>query len=440
MQNLHTFVAVIMAVAAILVATQVFGRLFTYLKQPKVVGEMVAGVLLGPTCFGYFFPEISAELFKKDIMPFLFVLSNIGLSFYMFLVGLEMDFSLFDKKMMKQSALLSAATIITPFLLGGLAGTFYYTIMRGESSNFVSFCIFMGTALAITAFPMLARILEERNLIKTRLGTISLLSASIQDVVSWICLSFVVAAAVTGKYSGGLRTLGLGIVFILIMFFVLRPLLKRVTFYMNKGKVLSTDYLALIILCLLLSALITDYIGLYSVFGGFIFGLIIPRESFITAGISAKLRDYTVLILLPLFFTFSGLNANMLVLGKIGVFLPCLVIILFSFVGKYFSGLLVMKASGFTWRESSAVGGLMNARGLMELLVANVGLMYGVISPTLYSVLILIAIISTSLAMPIYNWSMPSSHKTIFPPILEEEQDLDNGVLSPPIEEEATFI
>jgi Kef-type K+ transport system membrane component KefB len=408
MQNLHIFISVILAITVILISSRLLGKILTLLKQPRVVGEMLAGVLLGPTFVGYFFPDFSAFVFKKELMPFLFVLSNIGLSFYMFLVGLDIDFKLFDKKLMKQSYWLSFSTIVTPFVLGGLAGVMYFTQLRGANVSLLSFSIFMGTALAITAFPMLARILEERNLVKTKIGTLTLLSASMQDVVSWICLSFVTAAALTGSYSGGLKTLGGGALFIFVMFFIIKPILKKLTKRMNKNQILNQEYMALLIVILLLSALVTDYIGLYSVFGGFIFGLIIPRETFITSGISAKLRDFTVIILLPLFFTFSGLNANMLVLGQLSIFFPCLIILLFSFIGKYFSATFVMKTSGFSWRESSAIGGLMNARGLMELLVANVGLMYGVISTTLYSILILIAIISTSLAMPIYNWSMPS--------------------------------
>ena len=405
MQNLHIFISVLVAVIIILIASQLLGKLFTLMKQPKVVGEMVCGVLLGPTCFGYFCPELSKQVFKPDLMPFLFVLSNIGLSFYMFIVAIEIDFSIFDKKLIKNSMVLSASTVIAPFALGIAAGVMYFNELHGTNSNLLTFCIFMGTALAITAFPMLARILHERNLTRTRIGALSLISASIQDVVSWIFLAFVTAYA---KHEGGMAgifTLGGAIVFILIMFFVVKPILKYITDQL-KGETLPQNYLAFIMIVLLLCALTTDYIGLYSVFGGFIFGLIIPRKEFVIREISNKMKDFTVILLLPLFFTFSGLNANMLVLGNLTVFIPCLLILLFSFLGKYVISALVMKQSGFSWRDSSAIGGLMNARGLMELIIANIGLMYGVITPALYSILVLIAIVSTLAAMPIYNFSM----------------------------------
>lgn len=405
MQNLNIFISLLIAVIIILTASQLLGKLFTLMKQPKVVGEMVCGVLLGPSCFGYFCPQLSMQLFKPDLMPFLFVLSNIGLSFYMFIVAIEIDFSIFDKKLVKNSMVLSASTVITPFAFGIMAAIMYFEKLHGNNANMLTFSIFMGTALAITAFPMLARILHERNLTRTKIGALSLISASIQDVVSWIFLAFVTAYAKNEGGMAGIFTLVGAFVFVLIVFFIVKPILKYKTNKLSE-ETLPQSYLAFIIITLLLCALATDYIGLYSVFGGFIFGLIIPRKEFVIKEISTKMKDFTVILLLPLFFTFSGLNANMLVLGELNVFIPCVIILLFSFLGKYGASVLVMKQSGFSWRDSSAIGGLMNARGLMELIIANIGLMYGVITPALYSILILIAIISTLSAMPIYNFSM----------------------------------
>jgi Kef-type K+ transport system membrane component KefB len=406
MQNLHTFIIVISAVILILIASQLTGKLFAILKQPRVIGEMVCGVLLGPTCFGYFAPELSAKVLPPDIMPFLFVLSNIGLSFYMFIVALEIDFEVFDKNLIRSSLLLSASTIIVPFALGTLGGYMFFADLHGENGSLSTFCVFMGAALAITAFPMLARILHERNLAKTRLGALSLISASIQDVVSWIFLAFVTAFAKNEGSSAGIITLIGGILFILLMFFLVKPVLKYITAKLKDETTLPQGYFAFVVIILLTCALLTDYIGLYSVFGGFVLGLVIPRNKFVIKEISGKIKDLTVVLLLPLFFTFSGLNANMLVMKELNVFIPCLLILIFSFIGKYVASTVVMKASGFSWREASAIGGLMNARGLMELIVANIGLMYGVITPVLYSILVLIAIISTLAAMPIYNFSM----------------------------------
>ena len=367
---------------------------------------MISGVLLGPTFFGFFFPELSTKLFAKEIMPFLFVLSNLGLSFYMFLVGAEIDFSKFTKKILKQSSLLSAVAIIFPFIFGTVAAGWYFNLFSGSGISFLAFSVFLGTAFAITAFPMLARILHERNILNTPIGVLTVTSASIQDVVSWILLSFVTASAAQKGLEAGYITLFGGIIFIAIVFFVAKPLLKIIGRRTEKNSGLSQPDFAIIIICLLVAALITDKLGLYSVFGGFILGLAMPRGESFSKALENKLKDVTVIFLLPLFFTFSGLNANMLVLGNLTNLIPTLVIIAFAFLSKYGSATAAMRLSGFSWRESSAIGGLTNARGLMELIVANIGLSYAVITPDLYSVLVLIAILTTLFAMPIYNLSM----------------------------------
>jgi Kef-type K+ transport system membrane component KefB len=406
MNNLETFVSVVTAVVFILIVSHCCGRLFQYLGQPKVVGEMISGVLLGPTCFGYFFPELSASIFGKSVMPFLFVLSNLGLSFYMFLVGSEIDFKQFTKKVMKSSTLLSAVAIIFPFIFGGIAASWYFDVFSMPNISLMSFSIFIGTAFAITAFPMLARILHEKNNLNTHIGVLTLISASIQDVISWILLSFVTAAAANKGMEAGYITLFGGIAFVALVFLIVKPLLKIIGKRSQKNGNLSQMDFAIIVISLLAAALITDKLGLYSVFGGFILGLAVPRDPVFSKGLEMKLKDITVAILLPLFFAFSGLNANMLVLGNLTNFIPTLVIVAFAFISKYGSATIAMKLTGYSWRESSAIGGLTNSRGLMELIVANIGLSYAVISNDLYSILVLIAILTTLFAMPIYNLSM----------------------------------
>lgn len=406
MSNLEVFIKVISAIIFILIASHTCGKLFQYLGQPRVVGEMISGVLLGPTCFGFFFPELSAQIFSKDIMRFLFVISNLGLSFYMFLVGSEIDFNNFTKKVMKRSSLLSAVAVIFPFVFGGIAAVWYYDIFTIPGISFASFFIFLGTAFAITAFPMLARILHEKKILNTPIGILTITSASIQDVVSWILLSFVTASAAHKGVKAGYITLFGGIAFVAIIFLIAKPLLKIIGKRSQKNGFLNQQDFSIIIISLLAAALITDKLGLYSVFGGFILGLAVPRDPVFSKEIESKLKDITVTILLPLFFTFSGLNANMLVLGNITNFIPMVVIVAFAFFSKYASSTIAMKLTGYSWRESSAIGGLTNARGLMELIVANIGLSFAVISKDLYSILILIAILTTLFAMPIYNLSM----------------------------------
>jgi Kef-type K+ transport system membrane component KefB len=434
MQNLHLFIAVLTAVIIVLISTQVFGRLFVLLKQPRVVGEMFAGVFLGPTVIGYFFPDFSVSVFSPAVKPFLFVLSNFGLSIYMFIVGMEVDSHKMEKKLMRHTMVLSLATIIVPFALGIGFGAAYFDLFKGANANPSSFCIFVGSALAITAFPMLARILQENNIVKTKLGTISLLSASIQDVVSWILLSYVTASATNAGSGKTVITVASAIAFFGVMFFVVKPLLKKLLQKVNiKNPQSAQNYMAIVLVLLLVNALVTDAMGLYSVFGGFVTGMVVPRNKELVDYITTKVKDFTVLLLLPLFFAFSGLNANMLVLGKIGFLVPMLIAVGLAFAGKYLSTLFTMKGFGYSWKESSAVGGLINARGLMELIIANLGLMYGIISPELYSVLVLVAVLSTLLAMPIYRASRlkkeaietTASDDTVIVPVGKKERQLE---------------
>lgn len=407
MSNLDVFIKVTIALLVIIVFAQVFGRLIKLIGQPAVVGEMISGVVLGPTVLGYFFPETSASVFSKDIMPYLFVLSNLGLSVYMFLVGAEIDLKLFNKRAVKDASALSIAALVFPFLLGGIAAFWFNDEINSKHIDATALILFLGTAFAITAFPMLARILQEKNIVNTRIGVLSLLSASMQDVVSWILLALVTVMASTHNYMS-VATMVIGAaIYILLLFYIIKPLLSKTAKKIQTDKDLSQGAFAVVIFLLLLSALITDKLGLYSVFGGFIFGLSLPREGVYVQAISSKIKDITVVLLLPVFFAFSGLNANLLVLGELNLWGAACVIILFAFVSKYFSCMFTMRwVSKFSWGESSAIGGLINARGLMELIIANIGLFYGLIDTGLYSILVLVAITTTLAAMPIYNLSL----------------------------------
>lgn len=407
MSNLDIFIKVTIALLVIIAFAQVFGRVIKTVGQPAVVGEMISGVVLGPTVAGYFFPEISGEVFSKDIMPYLFVLSNLGLSIYMFLVGAEIDLELFNKRAIKDASVLSTVAIVVPFVLGAIAAGLFNAEINTKGISPNALILFMGTAFAITAFPMLARILQERNIVNTRIGVLSLLSASMQDVVSWILLSLVTVMATTNNYFSVVTMVIGAIIFILLLFFVIKPILSKTAEKVKTEKDLSQGALASVIFLLLLSALINDKLGLYSVFGGFIFGLSLPRKGQFVQVISSKIKDFTVVFLLPVFFAFSGLNTNLLSLGELNLWGIACVIILFAFASKYFSCMFTMRwISKFSWGESSAIGGLINARGLMELIIANIGLFYGLIDTGLYSILVLVAITTTLAAMPIYNLSL----------------------------------
>jgi Kef-type K+ transport system membrane component KefB len=425
-QNLELFINVLVCMFVILVTSQLFGRLFVLLKQPRVIGEMFAGVFLGPTLLGYFFPSFTTAVFRPEMKPFLFVLSNFGLSFYMFLVGVELEESNSDKATLKSASWLSVFNILVPFAFGFVFGLFNMKAFGTSTSVQLQFSVFMGAALAITAFPMLARILQENGLVKTKIGTLSLMSASFQDAISWIFLSYVTATASNmGGANSLILTLGLTAVFLAANFLVLKPLLKK---YFSKPGALEgerlVNSLVLIFGLVLLNSLVTDLIGLYSVFGGFISGLIIPKTARLTNLIVVRLSDIIKILFLPIFFAYSGLNANLRILGDLSFFVPAIVLLCLAFGSKYLSTLFVMRGSGYGWSDASAMGGLMNARGLMELIIANVGLMHGVINQQMYSILVLLAITSTLCAMPIYKLSKFRSTREAFRPV-------DTGKLTP---------
>lgn len=407
--NLDLFVHVASAIVVIIIMARLVGSLMVYLKQPRVVGEMIAGVLLGPTVFSTLTPEITDFLFK-DTKPMIYMLGNIGLSFYMFLVGVDIDFGKVDKKLRNQSTLLIIIATAIPFAMGALAAWMYGDKLGMPDKAPIVLTIFMGTALSIMAFPMLARILDEKKLIQTKIGTLAMLSASGQDVITWILLAFITSLAQTGDFGAGVVTLIGAVLFIGAAFFIAKPLLQKMANSINKKGSMSQTHFAVVMATLMISAVITDKIGLYSVFGGFILGLAMPREKLLISEIKLKLTDIMVVFLLPLFFAFSGLKTNFLNLFAPELLVPSLVIVAFAFACKYIPVLFSMKLTGYSWSESSAIGGLMTARGLMELIVGTIGLEYGIISQNTFSILVLIAVTTTLSAMPIYNLSL-KNHK-----------------------------
>lgn len=405
MSNLELFIHAASAMLVIIILARLVGSIMVYLKQPRVVGEMIAGVLLGPTLFSTILPEVTNYLFA-DTKPIIYFVGNIGLSFYMFIVGMDIDFSRVDKSIRKHSSILSISATVIPFLTGILAAFLFYEKLALPNISFMVFAIFMGTALSIMAFPMLARILDEKKLIQTKLGSLALLSASAQDVVTWILLAFISSLAISNSFSMGFTTLFGAIIFVLIVFIFVKPLLKKLANQINLTGNMNQTHFAIIICSILLAAIITDKVGLYSVFGGFILGLAIPREKLLIDSIKVKMQDIVVVMLLPLFFAFSGLKTNFLQIFSSNMIIPTVVIVLLAFACKYLPVLFSMKLSKYSWRESSATAGLMNARGLMELIVAGIGLEYKIIDTNTFSILVLIAVTTTLTAMPIYNWSM----------------------------------
>ncbi|MEC0248070.1 cation:proton antiporter [Paenibacillus chitinolyticus] len=417
---MHLLLNVIVALILILTSARIMARVAVLLRFPSVIGEMVAGILLGPTCFMYFFPEISKSVFNADVGNVIYILSNFGLCLYMLLVGMEMKG--IDRKSFRQAGLLASSGIIPPFLLGGGISLFLYASLAQQQITQLEFFLYMGVALSITSIPMLARILEEQGLLQSRFASLTLLAGSIDDVISWCILAVVIVMVQAKNMFSGISTLLYTVLFVLIVLFVVKPLMERFGAKVQKAGFLSHGGLALVLLLTLGASFVTEYIGIYAVFGCFILGLAMPRSEVFLNEMNIKIRDITVVFFLPLYFAYSGMKTNLLDLFSADMLFPFFILLLCSILGKYGGCTLYMRKIGFSWREASAVGGLMNARGLMELVVINIGMTYGIITPKLYAMLVLMALVTTALAMPIYYFSMGTKSRTasaVFPPKIQ---------------------
>ncbi|MBN3906054.1 MAG: cation:proton antiporter [Nostoc sp. NMS1] len=384
-----------------------------YLGQTDVVCEMIAGVMLGPSLLGLIAPDFQQWLFPKlpiitavglkipnPSMSILYAISQIGLVIYMFLIGLEFNTKLL-KHHIKSASLLSAAGIITPFILGAIASFWFY-----HNGDFFqpkvtpwSAALYLGASMTITAFPMLARILYERGLAQTRFGTLALGAASVDDGVAW-CLLAIVLASVKNSLSIAILAIGGGICYVLFAIFLGQPLLKAFTRMTKRDAGVNRQTLTLMLIILMFCAWFTDVTGIYAIFGAFVLGAVTPRGEF-----AQQIRQYTEFLttsfLLPIFFVFSGLNTQIGLVNTPTLWGITLLIIAIAILGKGVACMLAAKLAGENWRESATIGALMNARGLMELIILNIGLEQGIITPTLFTIMVIMAVITTLMASPL---------------------------------------
>lgn len=388
--------------AAILVACRVVGWLAKKIGQPQVVGEMIAGVLLGPSLLGYFYPEASAQLFTKETRSILFIGSQLGVGLYMFLVGMEFSTDLFRKRA-KSAASVSIAGMVVPFVLGAALAPWLLTVpgLFSKSASLYEAALFLGAAIAITAFPMLARIIYERGLSGTALGTLALAAGAIDDAAAW-CVLAIVLASFNGDPKLAVVAIAGGTLFGVFVLTVGKiGLAKLGTLAEREGKV-SPTLMAVVLTLFCLSAWFTDVIGIHTVFGGFILGVAMPR-GVLTKDLIKKLEPFTVIFLLPMFFTFSGLNTQLKVMMEPSMILVAVAVLIASMAGKGVACWAAARLTGENNRTSMAVGALMNARGLMELIIINIGLQKGIIEGGLFAVLVIMAIVTTLMASPIFE-------------------------------------
>ncbi|MGF6526971.1 cation:proton antiporter [Variovorax sp. PvP013] len=389
--------------AVIIGACQLVGRLAQKLGQPQVVGEMIAGVLLGPSLFGLLLPDLQRALFPKETLGMLYVAGQLGVGLYMFLVGTEFRADHFRSRF-RSAATVSLAGIGAPFVLAFALVPWLQTVpgLFAAQTRPLEASLFLGAAIAITAFPMLARIIHERGLAGTPLGTLALTAGAVDDAAAW-CILAIVLASFNGSWGGAYAAIGGGIAYALFMIFIGSRLLKRLARHVRPDAPLGSTLLATVLALFALSAFAMDAIGIHAVFGGFLLGAVMPRGA-LTQKLREQLQPFVVIFLLPMFFTYSGLNTRMAVLFEPGILLAAVAIISASVGGKGIACWAAARVSGESPRDAMAIGALMNARGLMELIIINIGLQAGVIQGGLFSILVLMAILTTLMATPLFNW------------------------------------
>jgi Kef-type K+ transport system membrane component KefB len=408
-------------VAIIVVVARLMGALFKRLHQPAVVGEILAGIALGPSLLGLIpgswfglSTTIPEWLFPPEVRPYLKILAELGLVIFMFIVGLELDVALIRGRE-RIAATISVSSVALPFGLGLLlAGALYgtYGVVNGKEVEFLPFALFMGISMSITAFPVLARILTERGMHRTPVGALALASAAVDDILAWSLLALVLAVISSSGGSGGVtslaRIMGESILFLIVMFVVVRPLLaKLVPWYERAGR-LTPDILAIVIVGFLVCSYITFQIGIHDIFGAFVFGAVMPREGAraLTHDILEKLEQVSVLLLLPVFFITTGLNVNIKDLGWAGL-ATLLAVLVVAVSGKFAGATLAARFSGISWSRAGAIGTLMNTRGLTELVVLNIGLAAGVLTTNLFTILVIMAIVTTVMTEPLLRVFYP---------------------------------
>lgn len=399
----------LLQIIVIVVAVRLFGWLFNKIGQPAVIGEIIAGVVLGPSVLGAFIPSVSQFIFPVSSLSNLQFISQVGLILFMFVIGLELDINVI-RKQAKSAVVISHASIIIPYTLGMCLALFMYNAYAPENISFLSFSLFMGIAMSITAFPVLARIIKERNLTKTKLGIMAITCAASDDVTAWCILAALIAIVKAGTSGGTIFTIGLLIAYVTFMLAVIRPLLKRLGKIYNKRETVSKSMMAIVFMVMLLSAYLTELIGVHALFGAFVAGVIMPTDLNFRQTIIDKIEDISLVLLLPLFFVFTGLRTQVGLLNEASLWDTFGWIVLVAVAGKFGGSTIAAKITGQTWKDSLSIGALMNTRGLVELVVLNIGYDLGILSPQVFTMMVLMALITTFMTSPalnFINWAFP---------------------------------
>jgi Kef-type K+ transport system membrane component KefB/nucleotide-binding universal stress UspA family protein len=394
-------------VIVIVTVSRVLGLAMRTIRQPMVIAEISAGILLGPSLLGWAAPDLSAALFPPESLHLVAMLAEVGLVLFMFLVGLELDPRLL-RDQTGSSLAISSASMAVPFALGVALAAALHGKHAPPGSRLLSFALFMGTAMSITAFPVLARILAERRLIHTRVGALALASAAIGDATAWCVLAFVVAVTRAGGLDAAILTTALTTAYVCAMLLVVHPLLARMAARIATPTEIQQNVVAAALVLVFLSSWATELIGIHALFGAFLFGAVVPKNGGMARALAQRLEDLVLIVFLPLFFVSSGLKTEIGVLDSAASWLVLGLITLVACAGKFVGSAAAARARGLGWREASAVGVLMNTRGLMELVVLSIGLDLGVITSEIFSMMVLMALFTTFITSPVIGWLLPA--------------------------------
>lgn len=395
----HPVGLVLAQIITILIVSRIFAFIFRKIHQPTVIGEIIAGIVLGPSLLGMLFPEFSSALFPENSLGNLSLLSQVGLILFMFMVGMELDIKVIQNKV-RDAVVVSNAGILIPFTLGiGLAYLIYENFAP-KGVPFLSFGLFLGLAMSITAFPVLARIVQERGMHRTRIGTLVITCAAADDITAWCLLAAIIAIAKAGSFLSSLYVILLAIGYVIIMIKVVRPFLKRVGDLHDSRENMSKQVVAIFFLTLLISSYTTEIIGIHALFGAFLAGTIMPENSKFRNIFIQKIEDVALVLLLPLFFVFTGLRTQIGLLNDIYLWKVTGLIILVAITGKFAGSAIASRIMGQSWRDSLTIGALMNTRGLMELIVLNIGYDLGILSPEVFSMMVIMALVTTFMTGP----------------------------------------
>ena len=395
----HPLAMLLLQIIAILIAVRIFSYLFKFLGQPGVIGEIGAGIVLGPSVLGYFFPEVFGFLFAPASLVPLGIISQLGLILFMFVIGLELDLGIIKNKA-SETFVISHASIIVPFFLGMAFAYYIYPEFGEGNASFLPFALFIGIAVSITAFPVLARIVQERGLSHTPMGMLAIASAANNDVTAWCILAAVIAIAKAGTVASALYTIFFAVIYVLVMFGAVRPFMKRVGDMYNTQEGINKTLMALVFIVLIISSYITEMLGIHALFGAFVAGVIMPANINFRRIVTQRIEDVALVLLLPLFFVFTGLRTEIGLINTPHLWAVCGIMILVSICGKMLGATFSARFVGESWKDSLSIGVLMNTRGLMELIVLNIGFEMGIIPSPIYVMFVIMALFTTFMATP----------------------------------------